>query len=66
MEDLLELLVELEAQVGASMKDLRTCVALLRRRRATWREIGGALNVSRQAAWQRFHDVPNRESGRAG
>lgn len=55
--DLLGVLVELDAEVGESTERLRGCVTLLRQRRASWREIGAALGVSRQAAWQRFHGV---------
>ena len=29
-------------------------VDILRRREVSWADIGGALNVSRQAAWERF------------
>lgn len=54
--DLLDRLPVLDARVSASTQELRAWVALLRRRRASWREIGDALHVSRQAAWQRFHD----------
>ena len=55
LEDLLDLLPELDARVSDAVSELRACVEVLRRRRASWREIGDALNVSRQAAWQRFH-----------
>lgn len=54
LPELLELLPDLEAEVDASHARLRACVALLRQRRASWREIGDALAVSRQAAWERF------------
>lgn len=53
--EMLRLLPNLEAEVAASHDRLRVCVAALRARRATWREIGQALAVSRQAAWERFH-----------
>jgi hypothetical protein len=52
--ELLDLLPDLEAEVDASYARLHACVAQLRERRASWREIGEALEVSRQAAWQRF------------
>lgn len=57
MGELLGELLTLDAQVMESEDRLRRCVALLRDRRASWREIGEALGVSRQAAWQRFHSV---------
>ena len=57
LPELLRMLPELEAQVDASNARLRACVALLRERRASWREIGEVLEVSRQAAWQRFREA---------
>ncbi len=51
---LLGLLVELEGELVASAERLDACVVLLREQRVSWREIGEALGVSRQAAWQRF------------
>lgn len=32
----------------------RTCVELLRSQGASWEVVGNALNVSRQAAWERW------------
>jgi hypothetical protein len=52
--DLLSLLPEIEADIEAGERRLHAAVRQLRERRATWREIGDALQVSRQAAWQRF------------
>lgn len=52
--DLLALLPALENEIEAGERRLRECVRLLRAHRATWREIGDALQVSRQAAWERF------------
>ncbi len=52
--DLLALLPALEDEIEAGERRLRECVRLLRAQRATWREIGDALQVSRQAAWERF------------
>lgn len=52
--DLLALLPALEGEIEAGERRLRECVRLLRAHRATWREIGDALQVSRQAAWERF------------
>lgn len=54
VSDLLSLLPEIEADIEAEERRLRACVRMLRARRATWREIGDALQVSRQAAWERF------------
>lgn len=51
---LLALLPALEDEIAAGERRLRECVRMLRARRATWREIGDALQVSRQAAWERF------------
>jgi hypothetical protein len=62
LAQLLELLPDLEADVDASNARLRACVALLRERRASWREIGETLGVSRQAAWQRFHESATRQA----
>jgi hypothetical protein len=50
----LSLLPEIDADIEAEERRLRACVRMLRARRATWREIGDALHVSRQAAWERF------------
>jgi hypothetical protein len=52
--DLLAQLPALEDEIEAGERRLRECVRLLRAHRATWREIGDALQVSRQAAWERF------------
>ncbi|MGO4257122.1 AsnC family protein [Marmoricola sp. RAF53] len=47
-------------QVG---KFLRDWVALIRARGISWAEIGKALGVSRQAAWERFSEAsPARKS----
>jgi len=54
ISSLLALLPALEDEIEAGERRLRECVRLLRARRATWREIGDALQVSRQAAWERF------------
>lgn len=54
MGTLLALLPVIEADIERDRAQLRECVALLRARRASWREIGDALSVTRQAAWERF------------
>ena len=51
---LLAQLPAFEDEIEAGERRLRECVRLLRAHRATWREIGDALQVSRQAAWERF------------
>lgn len=51
---LLAQLPALEEEIEAGERRLREYVRLLRAHRATWREIGEALQVSRQAAWERF------------
>ena len=54
LEELLATLPVLAAEARAADDRLREQVALLKDRRATWAEIGSALNVTRQAAWERF------------
>lgn len=41
---------------------LTAWVAGLRRRRVPWSEIGEALGVTRQAAWERFHGTEPDEA----
>lgn len=43
-----------EASVAALHSLIRAQVAALRKRDVSWAEIGKALGVSRQAAWERF------------
>jgi len=43
-----------EAAVEAAREVLQTQIELLRKRDVSWSEIGGALGISRQAAWERF------------
>jgi hypothetical protein len=54
IEELLATLPLLAAEARRADERLRERVALLKDRRATWAEIGSALNVTRQAAWERF------------
>lgn len=54
LDDLLATLPTLAAEARVADERLHERVALLKERRATWAEIGAALNVSRQAAWERF------------
>lgn len=62
VEALLEDLVTIAGELEGAEHRLRRHVQLLRRRRVTWAEIGRALNVSRQAAWQRFGGRPDRRA----
>ena len=54
VEDLLQDLAAIAGEVEGAEHRLKCHVQLLRRRRVTWAEIGKALSVTRQAAWQRF------------
>ena len=51
---LLALLKAQDANVESSRARLQDSIDLLRRREVSWAEIGDALGVSRQAAWERF------------
>lgn len=53
-EEMLETLRPAAATVRAVEETLKQHVDQLRRRGATWTQIGEALSVSRQAAWERF------------
>jgi hypothetical protein len=53
-EQLLAALMPAEASLDAVRSVLQAQVDTLRRRGISWSEIGGALGVSRQAAWERF------------
>ena len=52
--DLLRTLVPSEAAVEAVRGVLQEHVDLLRKRGVSWAQIGEALSISRQAAWERF------------
>jgi hypothetical protein len=52
--DLLASLKPAEATVDAVRSVLQNQIETLRKRGITWAEIGRALGVSRQAAWERF------------
>jgi ATP-dependent Clp protease ATP-binding subunit ClpX len=43
-----------EASVDATRSVLQTEIDVLRKRGVSWSQIGSALSVSRQAAWERF------------
>jgi hypothetical protein len=51
-DDLLRTLAQTNGDLAPSALDLT--VKELRRRGVTWARIGGALGISRQAAWERF------------
>ena len=52
--ELLASLKPAEATVDAVRSVLQNQIESLRKRGVTWAEIGRALGVSRQAAWERF------------
>jgi ClpX C4-type zinc finger len=53
-ERLLEQLQAIEATVQGNGNQLQRVVELLRSREVSWAQIGGALGISRQSAWERF------------
>jgi ClpX C4-type zinc finger len=53
-EQLLASLKPAAATVEATREVLQSQVETLRRRSVSWEAIGGALGISRQAAWERF------------
>jgi hypothetical protein len=53
-ERLLERLGPIEETVQGEGNQLQTVVDLLRSRKVSWAQIGAALGVSRQSAWERF------------
>ena len=53
-EQLLAALKPAAATVDATRAVLQALVEVLRQRGSSWEAIGGALGVSRQAAWERF------------
>ena len=53
-EQLLDSLLPAERTVEAVRAVLQTQIDVLRKRGVSWEAIGRALNVSRQAAWERF------------
>jgi CHASE3 domain sensor protein len=53
-ERLLEHLRAIEEMVQAKADQLQRTVDLLRSRDVSWAQIGAALGVSRQSAWERF------------
>jgi hypothetical protein len=53
-ERLLERLGPIEETVQGKGNQLQTVVDLLRSRKVSWAQIGAALGISRQSAWERF------------
>jgi hypothetical protein len=53
-EALLAALVPSEASVEAARGILQSQIDILRKRDVSWAQIGEALGISRQAAWERF------------
>jgi hypothetical protein len=53
-ERLLERLGAIEETVQGKGNQLQEAIDCLRARRVSWAVIGGALDISRQAAWERF------------
>jgi ATP-dependent Clp protease ATP-binding subunit ClpX len=53
-ERLLEQLQAIEATVQGKGSQLQRVVELLRSREVSWAQIGSALGISRQSAWERF------------
>jgi hypothetical protein len=53
-EVLLEALAPSEASVDAAREVLQAQIDILRKREISWAQIGEALGISRQAAWERF------------
>ena len=53
-ERLLERLAAIEQTVQGKGSQLQGVVELLRSREVSWAQIGAALGISRQSAWERF------------
>lgn len=53
-ERLLERLQAIEDTVQGKASQLQWVVDLLRTREVSWAQIGAALGISRQSAWERF------------
>jgi ATP-dependent Clp protease ATP-binding subunit ClpX len=53
-ERLLDRLGPIEETVQGKGNQLQTVVDILRSRRVSWAQIGAALGISRQSAWERF------------
>ena len=53
-ERLLERLAPIEQAVQGKGSQLQEVVDMLRKREVSWAQIGEALGISRQSAWERF------------
>jgi len=53
-ERLLERLGAIDDTLQGKGSQLQSVVEILRSREVSWAEIGGALGISRQSAWERF------------
>jgi ATP-dependent Clp protease ATP-binding subunit ClpX len=53
-ERLLERLQAIEETVQGKGNQLQSVVDVLRSREVSWAQIGAALSISRQSAWERF------------
>ena len=53
-EQILDLLPRIAAVGAQTEANLQRLVTSLRERRVTWARIGGALQITRQSAWERF------------
>ena len=53
-ERLLEHLRSIEETVQSKGNQLQSVVEVLRSRKVSWAQIGAALGISRQSAWERF------------
>jgi ClpX C4-type zinc finger protein len=53
-EQMLDLLPRIAAVGTQTEASLQRLVTILRERRVTWARIGGALQITRQSAWERF------------
>jgi hypothetical protein len=49
--------------VNQGDKFLRSWIDLLRERKLSWAQIGQAVGISRQAAWERFSQQPAKRQG---
>jgi len=65
-ERLLERLRAIEETVQGKGNQLQSVIELLRSRKVSWAQIGAALGVSRQSAWERFTRAAPVSEGSTG
>ncbi|WP_067892086.1 ClpX C4-type zinc finger protein [Nocardia vaccinii] len=53
-DEMLQHIPRVAAVADQVEENLRDWIQELRRRKVTWARIGGALNITRQSAWERF------------